>query len=273
MVVTPAKAGVQFVEFLDSGLRRNDEFSINQHFRSAQHAFIHPTTMPTTPATSIDVLLARIPLFSSLTEDEIARIARGTREINAAKGDILFHKGDQPTGFHLIASGQVKLGFTSSQGTEKVIDIMGQGQTFGEAVMFMDKPYPVFAQALTESRLLHVAKQTILAELERDPRFARKMIASLSVRLHHLITDVEAYSLHSGRQRIIGYLLRDNNGSEARSVTVTLPTSKGTIASRLNLTQEHFSRILHELSEAGLIVVEGRKITITDVEKLRGYDL
>ena len=231
--------------------------------------------MPTAPETSVDVLLTRIALFSSLTPDEIARIARGTREINAAKGDILFHKGDQPTGFHLIASGQIKLGFTSSQGTEKVIDIMGQGQTFGEAVMFMDKPYPVFAQALTDARLLHVAKQTILAELERDPRFARKMIASLSVRLHHLITDVEAYSLHSGRQRIIGYLLRDNNGSEARSVTVTitLPTSKGTIASRLNLTQEHFSRILHELAEAGLIVVEGRKITITDVEKLRGYDL
>ena len=110
-------------------------------------------------------------------------------------------------------------------------------------------------------------------ELERDPLFSRKMIASLSVRLHHLITDVESYSLHSGRQRIIGYLLRDNPKPDTRSLTVTLPTSKGTIASRLNLTQEHFSRILHELSEAGLIVVEGRKITIQDVEKLRGYDL
>ena len=229
--------------------------------------------MPTPPAPSVDALLSRVALFSSLNPEEIGRIARGTREINAGKGDILFHKGDLPTGFHLIASGQVKLGFTSSQGTEKVIDIMGPGQTFGEAVMFMDKPYPVFAQALTESRLLHVAKQTILAELERDPRFARKMIASLSVRLHHLITDVESYTLHSGRQRIIGYLLRDNPEPETRTLTVTLPTSKGTIASRLNLTQEHFSRILHELSEAGLIVVEGRRIAIPDVEKLRGYDL
>ena len=223
--------------------------------------------------TAIETLLSRIPLFSSLNPEEIAGIARGTREHQAAKGDILFHKGDQPTGFHLIASGQIKLGFTSAQGTEKVIDILGPGQTFGEAVMFMDRPYPVFAQALVDTRLLHISKQVIVDELERDPRFARKMIASLSVRLHHLITDVESYSLHSGRQRIIGYLLRDNTETDARALTVTLPTSKGTIASRLNLTQEHFSRILHELSEAGLIVVEGRKITIPDVEKLRGYDL
>jgi CRP-like cAMP-binding protein len=99
------------------------------------------------------------------------------------------------------------------------------------------------------------------------------MIAGLSMRLHHLITDVESYSLHSGRQRIIGYLLRDNLSNDEKTITVTLPTNKGVIASRLNLTQEHFSRILHELSEKGLIVVEGRKIQIPDVEKLRQYDL
>jgi CRP-like cAMP-binding protein len=79
--------------------------------------------------------------------------------------------------------------------------------------------------------------------------------------------------LHSGRQRIIGYLLRDNLDGDEKSVTITLPTNKGVIASRLNLTQEHFSRILHELSEKNLISVEGRKIHIPDVEKLRLYDL
>ena len=229
--------------------------------------------MPANQTINIEALLAHVPLFSGLEKDEIARIARGTREVNAQRGDILFHKGDVSTGFHLIVYGQVKLAFTSPQGGEKVVDIIGQGQTFGEAVMFMEKPYMVYAQTLADSQLLHISKAAILDEIEKDPRLGRKMIASLSIRLHHLITDVESYSLHSGRQRIIGYLLRDNPEPETRTLTVTLPTSKGTIASRLNLTQEHFSRILHELSEAGLIVVEGRKITIQDVEKLRGYDL
>ena len=221
---------------------------------------------------SIEILLSRIPLLSGLNPDEITAIARGTRDVRTARGDILFHKGDQPTGFHLIAEGQIKLGFTSSSGAEKVIDIMGPGQTFGEAAMFNDRPYPVFAQALIDSRLLHISRQAVLDSLERDPGVARRMIAALSTRLHHLIADVESYSLHSGRQRIIGYLLRDNAESNSRTLTVTLPASKGTIASRLNLTQEHFSRILHELSEARLITVEGRKIAIPDVDKLRGYD-
>lgn len=169
--------------------------------------------------------------------------------------------------------GQVKLAFTSSQGSEKVVDLIGQGQTFGEAVMFMEKPYMVYAQALVDSQLLHISKSVILKELENDPKLGRKMIAGLSIRLHHLVTDVESYSLHSGRQRIIGYLLRDNLDDDAKSLTVTLPTHKGVIASRLNLTQEHFSRILHELTENGLITVQGRKIGIPDVDKLRNYNL
>ena len=229
--------------------------------------------MPAHQGINIEALLSQVPLFNGLEPNEIARIARGTREVNATRGDILFHKGDASNGFHLIVYGQVKLAFTSSQGSEKVVDILGQGQSFGEAVMFMERPYMVYAQALSDSVLLHISKTVILDELERDPKLGRKMIASLSIRLHHLITDVESYSLHSGRQRIIGYLLRDNMEGDEKSITVTLPTNKGVIASRLNLTQEHFSRILHELSENGLIVVEGRKISIPDVEQLRVYDL
>ena len=223
---------------------------------------------------NVEALLTHIPLFNGLAPEEISRIARSTREIHASKGDILFHKGDACTGVHLLVYGQVKLAFTSQQGSEKVVEILQQGQSFGEAVMFMDKPYIVFAQALTDSLLLHVSKQAVLDELERDHNLTRKMLAGMAMRLHQLMNDVESYSLHSGKQRIIGYLLRelseaDQNGT---AVAVTLPTNKGVIASRLNLTQEHFSRILHELTELGLIAVEGRKIHIPSVANLRKHE-
>lgn len=231
-------------------------------------------TMQANHPINIEALLTHVPLFNGLAPDEIARIARGTREIHAAKGEILFHKGDSCSGFHLLVYGQVKLAFTSPQGSEKVVEIISQGQSFGEAIMFMDKPYIVFAQALNDSLLLHVSKAAVYAELDRDPVFSRKMLAGMSMRLHQLMNDVESYSLHSGKQRIIGYLLQelpeaDENGI---NVAITLPTNKGVIASRLNLTQEHFSRILHELTELGLIVVEGRKIHIPSVPKLRKHE-
>ena len=223
---------------------------------------------------NIEALLSRVPLFSSLAPAELSRFARGSREFNAGKGEILFHRGDPCNGFHLIVTGQVKIAFTSPHGSEKVIEILGPGHTFGEALMFMDKAYIVFAQTLADSHLIHLSKATVFEELERDPSFARKMIASLSMRLHQLVQDVESYSLRSGRERIIGYLLRDMPDSvePVNSLDVTLPTSKGTIASRLNLTQEHFSRILHDLAEQGLIVVERRNIRIPDIKRLIAYE-
>jgi len=230
--------------------------------------------MPNSQPINIEALLTHIPLFNGLAPEELARIARGTREIHAAKGDILFHKGDPCNGFHLLVYGQIKLAFTSSQGSEKVVEIISQGQSFGEAVMFMEKPYIVFAQTLSDSLLLHISKAAVFDELQRDHNLCRKMLAGMAMRLHQLMNDVESYSLHSGKQRIIGYLLRElpEDSLNAVDVSITLPTNKGIIASRLNLTQEHFSRILHELTDLKLIVVEGRKIHIPNVARLRQHE-
>ncbi len=235
---------------------------------------IDPSTgSPVTELERLCRLLARASLFNGLACEDIARFARGVREVRVARGEILFHRGDPCHGFHLILDGQIKLAFTSAEGNEKVVDILYAGRSFGEAVMFMDKPYVVMAQALTDATLLHVGKQIFFEEMSGDPVFCRKIIAGLAQRLHLLMADVESYSLRSGRDRVVGYLLREEeregDGVSEGAVSLRLPTSKGTIASRLNLTQEHFSRILNELTGAGLIHVEGRTIHIPDIGRLR----
>jgi len=221
--------------------------------------------------TEIKTQLADLPLFNNMTPDEIRRIARGSREIHATRGSLLFHRGDPCVGFHLLLSGQIKLSFTSAQGNEKVVEVIRPGQSFGEALMFMESPYIVDAQALADSHLLHIAKTTLDEELANDPKLARKMLASMAIRLHQMVNDLEAYSLHSGRERIVAYLLRElpPPANEGNSATLALQSTKGVIASRLNLTQEHFSRILGELSGEGLIAVRGREIDVPDIARLR----
>jgi len=217
--------------------------------------------------------LSRLPLFEELAPEELDRVAAGTTELHVPRGEIVFNRGDPCVGFHLVVYGQVKLAFVSPQGGEKVVEIVAPGFSFGEALMFMGKPYIVMAQTLADSMLLHVSKKVVFDELERDPAFARKMLAGMARRLHGLISDVEAYSMQSGTERVIGYLLRqDVDAPRANGgYTVSLPTSKSVVASRLNVTPEHFSRILHDLAEKQLIAVDGRNITIHDAGKLRDY--
>jgi len=218
--------------------------------------------------------LSNLPLFHELETEEVDRLAAGTHEVRVKRGDMLFHKGDPCRGFHIVVYGQVKLLFITSKGDEKVIEIMGPGQSFGEAIMFLEKPYLVTGQALADTMLLHVAKEVVFEEVERDARFARRVIAGLSRRLHQLVSDVEAYSLRSATQRVIGYLLRPDQEYEndPSSTTVTLPASKAVIASRLNITPEHFSRILHDLTMAQLIEVDGRRVRILDIGRLHTFE-
>jgi CRP-like cAMP-binding protein len=211
--------------------------------------------------------LARVPLFNSMGAEELSRIALGTTEVRAEKGEQIFQRGDPCVGFHQVVYGQVKLSFTSTGGGEKVVELIGPGHSFGEALMFMGSPYIVSAQATEDSLLLHVAKPAIYREIYHDPEFACKMLAGLSQRMHSLMCDMESYSLHSGTQRVAGYLLREL--PEAEATHLTLPATKAVLASRLNLTPEHFSRILGELSARRLIAFKGRVVNILDLPALR----
>ncbi|RJG09364.1 Crp/Fnr family transcriptional regulator [Massilia cavernae] len=214
--------------------------------------------------------LRRLPLFADFTPDELQDIAAGTQELHVPRGKTIFHRGDACRGFHIVVYGQVKLGFLSARGDEKIIEIVGPGSSFGEALMFMEKPYIVGATALADTMLLHIAKEAVFETLERNPAFARRMLAGMSRRLHGLIKDVESYSLRSGSQRIVGYLLK--NEPDGDGAQVTLEVSKKLLASRLNLTPEYFSRVLHDLTEQGMIAVQGRQVTILDVGRLRTYE-
>lgn len=223
----------------------------------------------TTSKIPIREFLSRIPLFQQLSDTELDELAATTTQIHAPRGTVLFKQGDPCLGFHIICYGQVKLMLISSAGDEKVVRLIRPGGSFGEALMFMDKPYIVTAQALEDTMLLHVGKAGLFAAMGRHPQLARKMIASLSQRLYGLMADVEAYSMRSGAQRVIGYFLKSDGPKPAHQFR--LSTSKAVIASRLNLTPEHFSRILRELTDQNLIEVKGRDITILDMERLRNY--
>lgn len=218
--------------------------------------------------------LSVLPLFSDLNATELQRLARGCSLRRLQRGERVFSVGEPCEAFHVTVTGQIKLFAISPAGQEKVIELIGPGHSFAEALMFTGKPYIVNAQALSDSLVLSVGKPAVLAEIEQDSRFALRMLAGISRRLHGLVHDVQAYALHSGMQRVIGYLLRETEVEDCASgevITVSLPVSKATLASRLSMTPEYFSRVLHELESAELIRVDRRDIHILDAQRLAHY--
>jgi CRP-like cAMP-binding protein len=229
----------------------------------------------THPAFDLPRYLSVLPLFQDVDAAELKRVAESCLLRRYSRGEIVFRVGDPCEEFHVVAIGQVKLFALSAAGQEKVIEIVGPGNSFAEALMFTGRPYIINAQAVTDALVLTVKKQAVLSEISRDPRFCLRMLAGISRRLHGLVRDVEAYSLHNGAQRVVGYLLRDvpDDLPSGGPVTVSLPVSKATIASRLSLTPEYFSKVLHDLEGKGLVEIERRDVRILDVRRLAQYQM
>ena len=219
------------------------------------------------------------PLFSALSDAQLAALVAATHEVRADKGKLLFQRGTPCEGMYLEVFVVVKLAGTGVQGDEKIVELVRAGESFGEAVMSLNRPFPIMAQTLEDSLPLYVEAAAIDNLLAQDPKFARRLLAGLSVRLHALVRDVESYSTQNAAQRVIGYLLQSVSTEHGESegdiathaTTVSLPVNKNLIASRLNLTPETLSRVLHHFVADGLIEVNGREIVIHDTRRLAAH--
>lgn len=218
-------------------------------------------------------ILASVPLFQELDSDELNQIAVGAYKVNIDKGGMLFNKGDPADGFYAVVDGRIKLSFISMDGKEYIAEIIGPLETFGEAVMFLGKSYPVCAQALLDTTLLHISKDIIYKDIDQTPGFARKIITGLCTRLVDRVQALEFLTVYSSLQKVIGYLLREIELAkpEDDEADVLLPVNKVTLAAQLNLTPETLSRVLHKLTEEDLINVNGNAIHIRHVGKLRTF--
>jgi CRP-like cAMP-binding protein len=210
-------------------------------------------------------ILANLPLFRHTSPARLAELARHSRAEHVLRGATIARRGERARGLMAVAYGLVKLSLKGEH--EKVLRLVGPGETFGEAMLFLDKPLPVDAVAVADTLLIVVPAGPLLALIDADREFARGMLASLSQRMHALVADFEATTQHGARERLVAYL-ESLAPPGAAPAAVRLPASKTVIAARLGVTKETLSRLLRQLSDESLIVMTKRDIILLDRQRL-----
>lgn len=212
--------------------------------------------------------LASLPLFDGLSDSDLVRVAQGTSERFCEKDEVVFLKGDLPTGLFAVASGMVKTACQSSQGEERVIGLVESGGLFGEAPLFLEHPHQYLAMAMMPARLLHIDRKTLLDVFDRSPEFSMRMLLHVAQCIAAVMRDLEDFRVFSPRERVARYLL-DRLGDAKQVVQpITFPTLKHIFASRLGMTPESLSRAMRDLAEAGVIETGKQDIRILDGKRL-----
>lgn len=203
------------------------------------------------------------PLLESLPDERLQAVARHTRLVRLAPGEMLFRQGEHAGHFFRLRAGHLKLFRVSPDGHEKVVEIINPGQGFAEAVMFMEqRRYPVNAEALEDTEVLAIHSDTVLEILRESPALCLKLLGTLSRHLRQRLSDIDALSLQNAGLRVANFLLTQQRlqGSDE----IELPAAKKIIAARLSIQPETLSRVLSQLEQKGAIRVEGRRIRLLD---------
>ncbi len=210
-------------------------------------------------------LLARAPLFASLSRNWCEILANSAHVHRLLKNQFLYRRGDAATGVYLVAVGQIKASIPVARSRHgKVIEMFGAGDSFGETLMLLNHPHIVDAQALDDSVVVWLDKRDIEQILSLEAEFSLKMLKSVSLRFETLLHDNETVSTHSASERVADYLLK-----QPRQGTQTqLKFSKCLIASRLGLQAESLSRALQRLTKDHLISVQGSQVEILNEQGL-----
>jgi CRP/FNR family transcriptional regulator len=218
--------------------------------------------------------LRRTPLFSELHEPELTALAERAIERRLTRDEILFSAGDDAAGLFVIASGALRAFREGLDGREQVIHVERAGATIAELPVFDDRPYPSTVAAEEESVVLFLSKRDVRALCLTNPEIALTALKLLAGRLRKCAELVEALSLREVDQRLARWLLGEarTRGKRAeQGWEVTLVLTNQQIAARIGSVREVVSRALARLQTNSLIVVDGRRVVISDEEALEVF--
>lgn len=217
-------------------------------------------------------LLKDIPLLEDTSADSLRRLAAASEVRTYPAGGSVFERGSQPTGLYFVVDGCVKLVVSGPDYRKRVVELFHKGRMFGEIGVFSSLAFRTWTEATTATTLIHVDQAAFLDVIAIDHALTRRMLVTVTARIQHLIDAIGATSHHSADARIAAYifeLAESDKADTEHEFKVTLPTTKTTIASLLNLSQESLSRALGRMRNTELLHVHGRRLHVRDPRRLR----
>ncbi len=216
--------------------------------------------------------LRKIPLFSELSVEQLRKITSFSKLEKYDKRERIFNEGELYRGFYILLKGNVKVFKISSQGKETVVHIVRNLSVFAEIPLFEGGDYPISAEALEECLTLFIPKENFLELLYKEPEMSFKMLAGFAKRLKSLIAQIDDLSSKEVVNRLAKYLVKEIMERKTENLPeplIKLNIPKSTIASYLGTITETLSRSLKKLQNEGIIRVNGKKIFVSDMNRLK----
>ena len=217
-------------------------------------------------------LLRTVPIFSELTDADIASLARLSARRRFPKDTVVFFENEEGDSFFMILEGRIKVTILGDDGREVILTMLGPGDFFGEMALLDNEPRSATAIAVEETELLSLNRADFQSVLTDNRSISTALIKVLSARLrraNHQISTLALLDVYGRVARVIVDLAREE-GRRLRDGRIAFRrATHQEIANRIGTTRETVTRMLKDLERQGMIHIEGREIIVQpDFEKV-----
>lgn len=209
-------------------------------------------------------------LFDELPDCDKEMLKGAMQNKNYRKNEAIFTDGTIPTGIFYLKTGKVKKYKVDNDGREQIIYIYNTGEFFGYPAILSNESYGDTTQAIENSVIAFISKEDFLKILDQSVVFSRLLLKSLSHEFSVMANLMTVLSQRTVRERVALSLLilHKKYHSNIPEEHVYISLSRTDLANMVGTANETLARILHDFRQDGLIVMDGRKIQLTDLNQL-----
>jgi CRP/FNR family transcriptional activator FtrB len=218
-------------------------------------------------AGDVDIVRS-LPLFSGMQDTNFAILIEAGYLQQFPQGVVLAHEGDRPNFLHVLVQGSVEF-FSASRARETTLSFLTPPGAFILAAVVLDQLYLKSARTTESSVVVLIPTEAVRQVFNKDPAFARAVVAELAVRYRSLVKDLKNQRLRTGLGRLANWILAHNE-KMGRPGSFKLPIEKKALANLLGMRPENLSRSFGELADLG-VEVDGAKVTIVNMAALTEF--
>ena len=213
-------------------------------------------------------IVRSLPLFGGMQDAHFQTLVEAGYLQRFPQGVALVHEGERPNFLHVLVEGSIEF-YSASHDRQTTLSYLKPPAAFILAAVILDQLYLKSARTAEGSVVVLIPADAVRGIFDKDPAFARSVVAELAQRYRGLVKDLKNQRLRTGLERLANWILAHNEQLGAPG-TFKLPIEKRALASLLGMRPENLSRGFGELADLG-VTVDGAKVTIRDKAALREF--
>jgi CRP-like cAMP-binding protein len=219
-------------------------------------------------------LLARVPVFSTLEQSDLERIAQLAVPREFDPGQVVFREGDSSDTCYVVRSGRARAVREHSDGRVITLATFGPGDIFGELAMFEDELRSATVEAIEPTSVVAVLGPDMRRLMIEHPQISTRLVIALGRRLREMNERLSRQSFQTVQSRVavvLGELVAQELAAGADQADVLVTATQADLAQLAGSSRESASRFLAVLERAGVISQGRGRLVVHDTEALKQY--